>query len=105
MTHISHVVAYRFAAIENTLSLLKEKVKNTSMKKLPLFFVIGAVGIIGTVLLHVFVALVIHTTGRGAFLAMYPTFAAFLVIGILQLLDNDKLTAEKVRANNKRLPK
>lgn len=74
------------------------------MRKLPPFFVIGTVGIIGTALLHMFVALVIETTGHGVFLTMYPTFAAFLIIGILQLLDNDKLTAEKVRANNKRLP-
>lgn len=73
------------------------------MKKLPLFFVIGSVGMIGTALLHIFVALVTGTGDHGVFLAMYPTFLAFLIIGIVQLFNGDKLTAIKVRANNKRL--
>ena len=73
------------------------------MKKLNSFFIIGTTGFVVTAALHIFMALVINIPGvHPAFLALYPTFAAFLTIGTMQIINSQKPAMVKVKANNKR---
>jgi len=56
------------------------------MRSLPPFYAIGTVGMVVTAGLHMVMALVIvGPSVHSGFLALYPVFLAFLVIGGAQL--------------------
>ena len=61
------------------------------MKNIHPFFVIGTVGMIVTSLLHMFLALGLSvSSAHSAFFVIYPTFAAFLAIGLGLTLKSQK---------------
>lgn len=61
------------------------------MKKFHPFFIIGTVGMIVTSFLHMFLALGLSiTSAHSVFLAIYPSFIAFMVIGIALTLKKQK---------------
>lgn len=53
------------------------------MRKFHPFFIIGTFGIIVTALVHMFLALGLSVvSSHSVFFAIYPTFIAFLTIGV-----------------------
>ena len=53
------------------------------MKKFHPFFIIGTFGTIITAMMHIFLALGLSVaSSHSMFLAIYPTFIAFLAIGL-----------------------
>ena len=53
------------------------------MRKFHPFFIIGSFGIIVTALVHMFLALGLSVvSSHSIFFALYPTFLAFLTIGV-----------------------
>ncbi len=63
------------------------------MKKFHPFFIIGTGGIIVTSILHMFLALGLSVVlNHSIFFAIYPTFIAFLVIGMGLTLKKKKET-------------
>lgn len=60
------------------------------MKNLNPFFTIGTVGMIVISLLHIALALVLNLSVHTVFFTLYPVFLAFLVIGFMQIKNNQK---------------
>lgn len=57
------------------------------MKNFNAFFTIGTVGMIVTAVLHILLALVLNLSSvHSIFFALYPTFTAFLAIGVGQII-------------------
>lgn len=53
------------------------------MKNFHPFFIIGTVGMIVTSVLHIFLSLALSITeAHSTFFVIYPTFLAFLIIGL-----------------------
>ena len=53
------------------------------MRKFHPFFIIGTFGVVVTSILHIFLALGLSVvSSHSVFFAIYPTFIAFLVIGV-----------------------
>ncbi len=73
------------------------------MKKMNPFFAIGTTGFVVTAALHIIMALVMNMPSvHPVFMALYPAFATFLIMGTVQIINNQKAAPVKVRANNKR---
>ena len=61
------------------------------MKKIHPFYLIGTLGVIITAILHIILALGLSlTTVHSAFFIIYPTFATFLVIGVVLTVKQQK---------------
>ncbi|MDD2490404.1 MAG: hypothetical protein PHY26_04060 [Bacilli bacterium] len=61
------------------------------MKKFHPFFTIGTFGIIITAILHIVLALGLSVvTNHTAFFVIYPSFIAFMIIGIALTMKNQK---------------
>jgi hypothetical protein len=57
------------------------------MKNLNPQFVIGSVGMVVTALLHMLMAFVVaQSSVHKSFFIIYPVFAAFLTVGIIQII-------------------
>jgi hypothetical protein len=68
------------------------------MKKLNPLFVIGTVGMVVTAILHMFMAFVVAKPSvHTSFFVIYPVFAAFLTVGIIQIILEDRAIKLKER--------
>ncbi|PJJ83623.1 hypothetical protein [Mucilaginibacter auburnensis] len=73
------------------------------MKKMNPFFAIGTTGFVVIATLHIIMALVLNMPAvHPVFMALYPAFAIFLILGTAQIINGQKAAPVKVRANNKR---
>jgi len=63
------------------------------MKKFHPFFTIGTIGMIVNACLHMFLALGLSlTSSHSTFLAIYPVFLTFLVLGVVLTIKARKVT-------------
>lgn len=69
------------------------------MKNLNSFYIIGTVGMILTAILHIVLSIVIaHPSLHPIFIALYPSFLTFLIVGTSQLKPaTRKIPVEKKR--------
>lgn len=80
--------------------LVKDKhistINITQMKTIHPFYCIGSSGIIITALLHIALALVLAVaTSHAVFMALYPSFFAFMTIGIGFTIKEQRVAATK----------
>ena len=61
------------------------------MKRFHPFYTIGTVGIIVTAILHMVLALGLSVvSNHSAFIAIYPTFLAFMILGVALTIKKQK---------------